>query len=143
MHCTPHRLLLLVTTLLLMATHSAWGQERSDLELLREVSFEAPRGDRSHPYGIEPGRSTISPLYPAASGALWVWENHLAPDITTPGGYTETNIDYFRALVAEYGTLPALLFGLDRTVRNTKIGRTTAPQNEQGLVCDDPKRYRQ
>lgn len=137
----PHRVLL-VTLLLMVATPSLWAQQRSDLELLREASFEPPRSDRHHPYGIEPGRKTLSPLYHAASGALWVWENHLAPDTTTPGGYTDTNIDYFRDLVAEYGTLPALLYGLDRTVRNTKIGRTTAPKNERGLVGDDPKRYR-
>lgn len=117
--------------------------QKSDLELLREASFDAPREDRYVPYGIEPGRKTLSPLYHLSSGGLWLWENLVAADVCAPGGYTDTNTHYFKALTLEYGTIPALFLGFDRVVRNTKIGRASSPKNSRGLVEDDPKRYRQ
>ncbi len=140
MRTLPHKVFILVTLSLLGAL-SAKAQ-KSDLELLRGAQFEAPREDRSVPYGIEPGRKTLSPLYHGASGALWLWENLVAPDVCAPGGYTDTNTAYFKALVLEYGALPAVIYGLDRTVRNTKIGRYSSPTNSRGLIEDNPKRYR-
>ncbi len=116
--------------------------QKSDVELLREAKFAMPREDRSVPYGIEPGRKTLSPLYHGASGALWLWENMVAPDVCAPGGYTDTNTAYFKALVMEYGALPSIIYGFDRIVRNTKVGRMSTPTNPLGLIEDDPKRYR-
>ena len=113
------------------------------MDLLRQHRFEAPREDRSVPYGIEPGRTTLSPLYHAASGSLWLWENLVAPDVCSPGGYTDTNTAYFKGLVVEYGAVRALFYGLDRMVRNTKIGRHTTPKNQRGLIEDSLERYRQ
>ena len=140
MRTLPHKRLLLVMLLLLGALSTK--AQKSDLELLRGAQFEPPREDRSVPYGIEPGRKTLSPLYHGASSALWLWENLVAPDVCAPGGYTDTNTTYFKALVLEYGALPAVIYGLDRTVRNTKIGRHSSPTNSRGLIEDNPKRYR-
>ena len=140
MRTLPHKRLLLVMLLLLGALSTK--AQKSDLELLRRAQFEPPREDRSVPYGIEPGRKTLSPLYHGASSALWLWENLVAPDVCAPGGYTDTNTAYFKALVLEYGALPAVIYGLDRTVRNTKIGRHSSPTNSRGLIEDNPKRYR-
>lgn len=136
-----HRRLLVVVLFVALATPSLWAQ-KSDLELLREAQFEAQRGDRRVPYGIEPERTTLSPLYHGASGALWLWENFVAPDVCAYGGYTDTNTAYFKSLVVEYGALPAVIYGLDRMVRNTKIGRASTPTNSRGLIEDNPKRYR-
>lgn len=133
--------LLLAALLLVLATPSVWAQ-KSDLELLREAKIEDPRGDREVPYGIEPGRKTLSPLYHGASSALWLWENLVAPEVCAPGGYTDSNTAYFKELVVEYGALAAVVYGFDRMVRNTKIGRATAITNPQGLIEDDPKKYR-
>lgn len=94
------------------------------------------------PYGIEQGRTTLSPLYHSASGALWLWENLVAADICAPGGYTDTNTAYFKGLVVEYGAPLAVIYGLDRMVRNTKIGRHSAPKNNIGLIEDSIERYR-
>lgn len=116
--------------------------QSDDKALLREAQFSAPAKRHSVPYGIEPGRKTLSPLYHGTSGALWLWENLVAPDICTYGGYTDTNTAYFKALVGEYGALRAFFYGLDRTVRNTKIGRTSSPTNERGLIEDSVERYR-
>lgn len=131
----------MVVLLVTFATPSLMAQ-KSDKELLRGAQFEAPRGDRHTPYGIEPGRKTLSPLYHGASGALWLWENLVAPDVCASGGYTDTNTDYFKALVREYGALPAIIYGFDRMVRNTKIGRMSQPTNNQGLIEDNPTIYR-
>ena len=138
---TIHKILLLGVAFWLAGGLSASAQV-SDKELLRRAEFAAPREDRSVPYGIEPERKTLSPLYHGASGALWLWENLVAPDICTYGGYTDTNTAYFKALVVEYGALRAFFYGLDRTVRNTKIGRTSSPTNERGLIEDSVERYR-
>ena len=141
-HHTTHRRLWLSLLWVLIASPSLWAQQ-SDMDLLRQHRFEAPREDRSVSYGIEPGRTTLSPLYHAASGSLWMWENLVAPDVCSPGGYTDTNTAYFKGLVAEYGAVRALFYGLDRMVRNTKIGRHTTPQNQRGLIEDSLDRYRQ
>ena len=124
---------------------STWSlvAQQSDLELLRNKEFTPVRQDRSVVYGIEPGRTTLSPLYHAASGSLWLWENLVAPDVCSPGGYTDTNTAYFKGLVVEYGAVRALFYGLDRMVRNTKIGRHTTPKNQRGLIEDSLERYRQ
>ena len=66
----------------------------------------------------------------------------LAPDVAAPGGYSDTNANYFKALVEEYGLLRALFLFPDRIVRNTKIGRASSPKNERGLIDDNPKCYR-
>lgn len=131
----------LLVLLLVVPALSASAQ-RSDVELLREVVFEGPRGDRSVEYGLEPGRETLSPTYHLTSSLLWVWENLVAPDICSPGGYTDTNTHYLKALWGEYGGLGALLLYSDRIVRNTRIGRASSPTNNLGLIKDDPKRYR-
>lgn len=138
---TYHRWGLLLL-LLLTSSLGAFGQ-KSDVELLREASFATPREDRTVEYGILPDHSTISPLYHLASGAMWFWENFVAPDVCSPGGYTDTNTAYFKALVKEYGSFATLFLSLDRIVRNTRIGRHSAPTNHLGLIEDDPKRYRQ
>lgn len=116
--------------------------QKSDKQLLREAQFTPPREDRSVPYGIEPGRTTISPLYHGASSALWLWENLVAPDVCAPGGYTDTNTAYFKALVGEYGAIMGVIYGVDRMVRNTKIGRHSVPTNDKGLIEDSVYRYR-
>lgn len=139
---TIYRHLLLALFWVLIASPSLWAQQ-SDLDLLRQHRFEAPREDSSVPYGIEPGRTTLSPLYHAASGSLWLWENLVAPDVCSPGGYTDTNTAYFKGLVVEYGAVKALFYGWDRVVRNTKIGRHTTPKNQRGLIEDSLDRYRQ
>ena len=112
------------------------------LRLTYRLLFEAPREDRSVPYGIEQGRKTLSPLYHSASGALWLWENLVAADVCAPGGYTDTNTAYFKGLVVEYGAPLAVIYGLDRMVRNTKIGRHSTPKNNIGLIEDSIERYR-
>lgn len=113
-----------------------------DMQLLRGVQFDVPRKESPHPYGIEPGRSTLSPLYHAASGCLWLWENVCASELCAPGGYEQSNTDYFKALVVEYGPLRAVVYGVDRMMRNTRIGRASTPTQPNGLIADDPKRYR-
>lgn len=132
---------LLLVTLLLVCSLTATAQ-KSDKELLREAQFTPPREDRSVPYGIEQGRTTISPLYHGASSALWLWENLVAPDVCAPGGYTDTNTAYFKSLVSEYGGIRGIIYGVDRMVRNTKIGRHSAPVNDVGLIEDTVDRYR-
>ena len=116
--------------------------QKSDKELLRKAEFAAPREDRSVPYGIEQGRTTLSPLYHGASGALWLWENLVAADVCAPGGYTDTNTSYFKVLVVEYGAIRGVIYGFDRMVRNTKIGRHSTPKNNIGLIEDTTDRYR-
>lgn len=120
----------------------AQEQRRSDRELLRAVEFEGAREDRHHPYGLVEGRKTISPLYHLASAGLYVWQNAVAPEVASPGGYTDTNGDYFKALVGEYGGVRAVVYSLDRLVRNTRIGRHTTPKNERGVIEDSVERYR-
>lgn len=118
------------------------GVPESELELLRSAEFAPPRRTPAKPYGIEPGRKTLSPLYHLTSGVMWVWENYVAPDVSSPGGYRDTNTDYFRALVVEYGGVAAIVCAADRVVRNTRIGRASTPTQPDGLITDDPKRYR-
>jgi hypothetical protein len=128
--------------MLLVAPLDASAQ-KSDMDLLREGGkHKAPRERKAVPYGIVEGHTTISPLYHSASGAMWIWENYIYPEICTPGGYTDTNTAYFKELVKEYGSPMAIIYGLDRAVRNTKIGRISTPTNSRGLIEDDPKRYR-
>lgn len=119
------------------------AQSQGDLEILRSVQFDSPREDRSEPYGLVEGKTTLSPLYHTVSGMWWVWQNAIAPEVAAPGGYTETNANYFKSLVGEYGLLKALFLYPDRVVRNTKVGRATTPANSTGLIEDNPKRYRQ
>lgn len=132
--------------LLLLLFACAMGEraeaQKSDLELLREATFAPPATDKEVPYGIEPGRQTISPTYHLSSSALWLWENFVAPDVCSPGGYSDSNTHYFKLLRMEYGALPTLFLGCDRIVRNTRIGRASTPKNSRGLIEDDPKRYR-
>jgi hypothetical protein len=132
----------LVLVALLGATCGCYAQSHSDMELLRSAEFEGPRSDRSEPYGLVEGRQTLSPAYHATSALWWVWQNGVAPDVAAPGGYSDTNANYFKALVEEYGLLRALFLYPDRIVRNTKIGRASSPKNERGLIDDNPKRYR-
>ena len=139
---TTYRFILLVVAFLTLP-HLSLVAQQSDLELLRQKEFAPVREDRSVEYGIDPARQTLSPLYHGASGALWLWENLVAPDICAPGGYTDTNTAYFKALVKEYGGIMAVIYGLDRTVRNTKIGRVGSPTNPKGLIEDSVDRYRQ
>lgn len=139
---TIHKSLLLGITFVLLSSLGVMAQS-DDKALLREAHFSAPTQRKSVPYGIEPERKTLSPLYHGASSALWLWENFVAPDICTPGGYTDTNTAYFKALVNEYGALRAIVYGIDRTVRNTKIGRISSPTNPRGLIEDSVERYRQ
>lgn len=134
---------LLLLLVLIIGSSSTICAQKSDMELLREASFSAPRGDREVAYGIEPGRKSLSPIYHLTSSALWLWENHIAAEVCAPGGYSDTNTHYFKSLTLEYGTLRAFFLGFDRVVRNTKIGRVSTPKNERGLITDDPKRYRQ
>lgn len=114
----------------------------ADMELLREVEFDEPKERPVQPYGITPGRRTLSPLYHVASAGMYVWENVLAPEVSTRGGYSDTNESYFKALVAEYGWLRAVIYSFDRVVRNTRIGRHTTPTNDRGLIDDSVERYR-
>jgi hypothetical protein len=127
---------------LLLVPLCALGQQ-SDKELLREATFAAPKEDRTVEYGMIPDHSTFSPRYHLASGAMWLWENQIAPEVCSPGGYTESNTAYFKALVEEYGSFATLFLSFDRIVRNTRIGRHSTPTNNLGLIEDDPKRYRQ
>lgn len=136
------RILLLTVVVLVGSPTLSWAQ-KSDLELLGEVTFAVPTEDPEVPYGIEPGRRPLSPLYHLTSSALWLWENLIAPDVCAPGGYSDSNTHYFKALTIEYGALGALFLGPDRVIRNTRIGRATTPKNGRGLITDDPKRYRQ
>ena len=124
------------------ATCGALAQSRSDIELLRSAEFDGPRGDRVEPYGVVEGKMTLSPAYHATSAVWWVWQNAIAPDVASPGGYSDTNANYFKALVGEYGLLRALFLFPDRIVRNTKVGRVSTPKNSRGIIDDDPKRYR-
>lgn len=139
------RALMVAVALWLVGTLGATAQTESDRELLRQAHSEASASSvrRSVPYGIEPGRTTLSPLYHATSSLLWVWENYVAPEVCAPGGYTTSNTAYYKLLWCDYGPLWALPLGFDRMVRNTKIGRATTPTNQRGLIEDDPKRYRQ
>lgn len=118
--------------------------DEGDKELLR-TAHSTPRTPTTKEvvYGIEPECETFSPLYHVTSSALWLWESYIAPEVCAPGGYTDSNTDYFKSLWREYGPLRALLFGFDRLTRNTKIGRVTTPTNPQGLIEDNPQRYRQ
>ncbi len=141
MHLSQLRIPLLVLLLMVGWCGVATAQ-RSDLELLREAHFEAPADDPEVAYGIEPGRKTLSPLYHLTSGGLWLWENLVAPDVCSPGGYSDSNTHYFKALTIEYGALGALFLAPDRILRNTRIGRVSTPKDRRGLIVDDPKRYR-
>lgn len=123
-------------------TCESYAQSHSDMELLRSATFEQPRSDRYEPYGLVEGRQTLSPTYHAFSSLWWVWQNGVAPEVASPGGYSDSNANYFKALVEEYGLLRALILYPDRIVRNTKIGRATTPTNPKGLIDDNPKRYR-
>ena len=141
-HHKQHTLHLVALLVLLLAPLGASAQ-RSDVELLREGSKRKEVGERKEvPYGILKEHSCLSPLYHSASGAMWLWENYIAPEVCAPGGYTESNTAYFKKLVEEYGSPMAIIYGLDRAVRNTQIGRVSAPTNSRGLIEDDPKRYR-
>lgn len=138
-----HILLAIACATLLSLPHStAQEVSKSDRELLRSVEFEGVREDRLYPYGLQPNRHTLSPLYHLTSAGLYVWQNGIAPEVSTRGGYTDTNEEYFKALVEEYGGVRAFFFSFDRLVRNTRIGRHTAPKNKQGLVEDSVQRYR-
>ena len=119
-----------------------FAQSRSEMELLRSAEFAGPRSDRKEPYGLVDGKATLSPAYHATSALWWVWQNGIAPDVASPGGYSDTNTNYFKALVDEYGLLRAFFVYPDRIVRNTKVGRVSTPKNPRGLIDDDPKRYR-
>lgn len=141
MHLSQLRIPLLVLLLMVGWCGVATAQ-RSDLELLRETHFEAPADDPEVAYGIEPGRKTLSPLYHLTSGGLWLWENLVAPDVCSPGGYSDSNTHYFKVLTIEYGALGALFLAPDRILRNTRIGRVSTPKDRRGLIVDDPKRYR-
>lgn len=134
--------IVLLWVALVGATCVGYAQSRSDMELLRSAEFEGPRSDREEPYGLVEGKATLSPAYHATSALWWVWQNGIAPDVASPGGYSDTNANYFKALVAEYGLLRALFLYPDRIVRNTKVGRVSSPKNSRGLIDDDPKRYR-
>ena len=130
-----HILLAIACATLLSLPHStAQEVSKSDRELLRSVEFEGVREDRLYPYGLQPNRRTASPLYHLTSAGLYVWQNSIAPEVSTRGGYTDTN--------EEYGGVRAFFFSFDRLVRNTRIGRHTAPKNKQGLVEDSVQRYR-
>lgn len=133
---------LAVSALLLPLSAVAEERPKSDKELLRETQFAGPREDRHFDYGLRPNHKTLSPTYHITSAGLYVWQNGLAPDVVTPGGYTETNADYFKQLVCEYGLIGAVVLQCDRLVRNTRIGRQTTPKNQRGLIEDSPKRYR-
>lgn len=135
-------LAIVCTTLLSLTLSSAQEAPKSDRELLRSVEFEGARRDRHYPYGLQPDRRTLSPLYHLTSAGLYVWQNEIAPEVVGPGGYTDTNEEYFKALVEEYGGIRALFYSFDRLVRNTRIGRHTTPKNKQGLVEDSVQRYR-
>lgn len=141
MHLSQLRIPLLVLLLMVGWSGVATAQ-RSDLELLREAHFEDPADDPDVPYGLEPGRESLSPLYHLTSGGLWLWENLVAPDVCSPGGYSDSNTHYFKALTIEYGALGALFLAPDRILRNTRIGRVSTPKDRRGLIVDDPKRYR-
>ena len=125
------------------ATCGCYAQSRGDMEILRSAQFEEPRNDRHQPYGVDRGRQTLSPTYHAISSIWWVWQNALAPEVASPGGYAESNANYFKLLVEEYGLLRAIVLFPDRIVRNTKVGRSTTPTGDDGLIYDSPKRYRQ
>lgn len=114
---------------------------QSDNELLHSAEFATTRHDKHYPYGLRPDHKTISPIYHLTSAGLYVWQNHLAPELVSGGGYTETNGEYFKALVAEHGGVKAFFLYFDRLVRNTRIGRHTTPKNERGLIEDSPQRY--
>ena len=131
-----------VVALLLPLSVAAEERPKSDKELLREAEFSAPREDRHFDYGLRPGHKTLSPTYHITSAGLYVWQNGFAPDVVNPGGYTDTNADYFKSLVSEYGLIGAVVLQCDRLVRNTRIGRQTTPKNSRGLIEDSPKRYR-
>lgn len=118
------------------------AQNHSDLDLLRSVEFDSPREERYETYGLVEGKSTFSPIYHAMSGVWWVWQNAIAPEVANPGGYTDTNANYFKKMVEEYGLLRALILFPDRIVRNTKVGRATTTTTTNGLIEDNPKRYR-
>lgn len=135
---------ILLALLFVVVTPLPSRADEGDKELLR-TAHSAPRTPTTKEvvYGIEPERETISPLYHVTSSALWLWESYIAPEVCAPSGYTDSNTDYFKSLWCEYGPLRALLFGFDRLTRNTKIGRVTTPTNPQGLIEDNPQRYRQ
>ena len=138
-----HILLAIACATLLSLTHS-FAQEgpKSDRELMCSVEFKQAKEDRHYPYGIHPERRTLSPLYHLTSAGMYMWQNSIAPEVANPGGYTDTNEEYFKALVEEYGGIRALFYSFDRLVRNTRIGRYTTPKNKQGLVEDSVQRYR-
>ena len=133
---------LAVVALLLPLSATAEERPKSDKELLREAQFAGAREDRHFDYGLRPGHKTLSPTYHITSAGLYVWQNGLAPDVVNPGGYTDTNADYFKSLVTEYGLIGAVVLQCDRLVRNSRIGRQTTPKNSRGLIEDSPKRYR-
>lgn len=113
-----------------------------DRALLLDGAKQSDKASTKVPYGIEPGRKTFSPIYHLTSSLLWLWEAGLAADVASPGGYATLNTDYYKALVAEYGYIGGVIYGIDRTMRNTKIGRHTQPKNAIGLVEDDVWRYK-
>lgn len=121
----------------------ATKSQRSDVELMRGAAFASASAEQGEPvkYGLVEGRKTLSPLYHLTSSVLYVWESVVAPELASQGGYTDSNADYFKALVGEYGGFRAFFYTFDRLVRNTRVGRHTAPKNEKGLVEDDVKRY--
>lgn len=135
---------ILLALLFVAATPLISLADEGDKELLR-TAHSTPHTPTTKEvvYGIEPERETFSPLYHVTSSALWLWESYIAPEVCAPGGYTDSNTDYFKSLWREYGPLRALIFGFDRLTRNTKIGRATTPTNPQGLIEDNPQRYRQ
>ena len=140
----PSHILLATVCATLLSLAPCFAQEgpQSDRERLRSVEFEGPREDGHYPYGLQPNRHTLSPLYHLTSAGLYVWQNDIAPEVTTRGGYADTNEEYFKALVEEYGGVRAFFYSFDRLVRNTRIGRHTSPKNKRGLVEDRVERYR-
>ncbi len=115
--------------------------QQSDRELLRNASFDKTPPARHYAYGLEHGRRTASPFYHIFSATLYVWQNYAAPELAATGGYYPSNPEYFKRLTADYGLFPSIFYGIDRSVRNTKIGRATTPKDADGLIRDDTKRY--
>ncbi|MDY3979935.1 MAG: hypothetical protein SOZ00_07930 [Tidjanibacter sp.] len=119
--------------------------QRSDLELLRGQQNSSEAVAERSPYGLQPGKQTISPLYHLFSATFYLWQNDVAPDVATRGGYALSNPDYFKALYGRYGLFRSFFYGVDRAVRNTKIGRVgyneTFLLDNSGMIVDEVERY--
>lgn len=134
--------MLLAAVVVGLATAAA---QRSDLELLRAQKPTVDSAAPHSPYGLQPGKQTISPLYHLFSATFYVWQNDLAPDVATSGGYAVSNPDYFKELYDRYGLFRSFFYGVDRAVRNTKIGRVGYDEmfllDNNGLILDNTERY--